>query len=87
MKVNLHVRFKNLWFWVGILGVILSAMNINPETLTSWQSVWDAFAGLLGNPYQIGAVFIAILGVFIDPTTNGLSDSTQVMGYNKPRKE
>lgn len=85
MKINLAVRFKNPWFWVTLGGVILTAMGISPEMLTSWQAVWDAFMALLNNPYMLGCVALAVLGVFIDPTTQGLQDSSQAMTYNKPK--
>ena len=30
---------------------------------------------------------LVLLGVVVDPTTAGTSDSEQVMGYNKPRDD
>ena len=87
MKVNLKVRIKNPWFWVGLLGIILSAMGISPETLTSWQAVLDMLKDFISNPFMIVTVGIAVLGVFVDPTTNGLTDSAQAMTYTKPKKD
>ena len=85
--MNLKVRLKNPWFYIGLVGVILTAMGISPETLTSWQAVYDALIGLVSNPFLLGSVFIAVLGVFIDPTTNGVTDSTQAMEYTEPKKD
>lgn len=67
-------RFKNPWFWIGIIGVILSAMNVNPETFTSWGVLLESVKALLANPFMIGSVSIAVLGVFVDPTTKGIGD-------------
>lgn len=85
MKINLPVRFKNFWFWVGIIGVVLAAMGVSPEMLTSWGAVADAFIALVKNPYMISSVVMAVAGVLTDPTTKGLGDSTQAMTYTTPK--
>lgn len=87
MKINLTVRAKNPWFWVSLVGVILTAMGVSPEMFTSWGTVIDAIKNLITNPFQLGCVVIAILGVFVDPTTAGLGDTKQAMGYTEPRKD
>lgn len=86
MKLNLKVRIKNPWFWVGIGAVILSAMGVDPSMFTSWGLVWDAIVDLFTNPFLLFTVAIAVLSVFIDPTTAGVSDSDQAMTYIKPKK-
>lgn len=85
MKINLVVRMKNPWFWISLVGVILTAMGVSPEMLTSWGAVWEALKELVMNPYLLGCVILAVLGVFIDPTTKGVSDSDQAMTYTKPK--
>ena len=85
MKINWKVRIKNPWFWVALVGVILTAMGISPETFTSWGAVWDAIKALFMNPYLLGCVILSVLGVFIDPTTKGVSDSDQAMTYTEPK--
>lgn len=87
MKINIPVRFKNPWFWVGLGGVILSAMGVSPEMLTSWGAVWEAAVNLFENPFMLVSVVLAVLGVFVDPTTAGISDSQRAMSYKSPVKE
>ena len=87
MKINIPVRFKNPWFWVGLGGVVLSAMGVSPEIFTSWGAVWEAVCSLFSNPFQIGCVVLAVLGVFVDPTTYGISDSKRALSYKSPVKE
>lgn len=87
MKINVKVRLKNPWFWVGLVGIVLTAMGISAETLTSWQLVYEAFLDLVGNPFMLSSVFIAILGVFVDPTTDGMTDSEQALTYDSPKKD
>lgn len=87
MKINFLVRAKNPWFWIGLVGVVLTAMGISPETLTSWGAVIEAVKGLVTNPFLLGSVIVAILGVLNDPTTAGLGDTNQALGYKEPRKD
>lgn len=87
MKINFLVRIKNPWFWVGLFGTILSAMGVSPEMFTSWGAVLDAIRSMISNPFQIGCVVLAVLGVFIDPTTAGIGDSTRALTYTTPNKE
>lgn len=74
-SMNIKVRLKNPWFWIGLVGVVLTAMGISAESLTSWNAVYEAFMKLIGNPFMLGSVFVAVLGIFVDPTTPGITDS------------
>lgn len=85
MKLNLTVRAKNPWFWVGLAGVILTAMGVSPDMLTSWGAVADAFRNLITNPFLLGSVAVAVLGVLVDPTTAGMSDSERALAYTQPQ--
>lgn len=87
MKMNFKVRMRNPWFWVGLISVILTAMGIKPEMLTSWGAVWDAFMGLISNPFLIGTTAVSVLAVFVDPTTKGIKDSNQALNYEKPKDD
>lgn len=84
MKLNIPVRFKNVWFWIGLGATILAAMGVEPEMFTSWALVWEAIVALVSNPFQLGCVIIAILGVIVDPTTKGIGDSERALTYKKP---
>ena len=87
MKINIPVRFKNPWFWVGLCGTVLTAMGVSPEMFTSWGAVWEAVVNLFGNPFMLVSVVLAVLGVFVDPTTYGISDSKRALSYKSPAKE
>lgn len=67
-------RLTNLWFYVGLVGVVLTATGANPEMFTSWSILIAEIKSLLGNPYLLGTAFLALLGVLTDPTTKGLKD-------------
>ena len=87
MKVNVPVRFKNPWFWVGVVAVAITAIGVDPQTFTSWSAVWLGIKGVLSNPVQLCTMCLAVLSVFIDPTTAGVSDSEKALTYSVPRKE
>ena len=40
-------RMKNPYFWIGLIGVILTAVGVDAETLTTWEAVWNAVCDLL----------------------------------------
>lgn len=87
IKINIPVRFKNILFWASIFSVILATMGICPEMLTSWEAVKTAIVDLFKNPYQLVCVVVAIIGVFNDPTTAGITDSRNALEYTKPKKD
>lgn len=84
-KINLPVRLKNWPFWLGLFSTILAAMGVRPETFTDWSLVWAAVVALFKNPFQLGCVIFAIVGVLVDPTTKGLGDSDRALSYDKPQ--
>lgn len=67
-------RFKNPWFWVGIGGVVLTATGMEPSMFTSWDALSGAVLDVLKNPFLLGTAALAVLGVFVEPTTKGLTD-------------
>lgn len=87
IKMNVPVRMKNPWFWVGIVGIILTAMGVSPEMLNSWEAVLNALKDLFSNPYMLASVVCAVLGVFVDPTTANVGDSDLALTYTEPKKE
>ena len=87
MKINWKVRVKNPYFWIGLLGIILSAMGVSADMFTSWGAVVEQAKALISNPYMIGSVIMALLGAILDPTTAGITDSQRALEYNSPSQE
>lgn len=76
--MNLKSRSKNPYFWLGLVGVIFTAAGINVESLTSWDILFQNILAILGNPFLLASVIAAVTGVFVDPSTKGLTDSTSI---------
>ena len=67
-------RIKNPYFWLGLAGVVLTAMGVEPEMFTSWSIVAEKAAELVSNPFMLVSVIVAVLGVITNPNTKGLKD-------------
>ena len=90
--INWKVRVKNVQFWVGLIGVIMSPilayLNLSYSDLTTWESIGEIFTAFFTNPFLIGTVVMAVLsfvGVVTDPTTKGFEDSDAAKKYEKPK--
>ena len=87
MKVNIPVRMKNPWFWVGVASVAITAIGVDPQTFTRGSAVWNGAVSVRSNPVQLCTMCLAVLSVFIDPTTAGITDSETALTYTAPKKK
>ncbi len=89
MKINWKVRIKNPVFWVNIvLSVILpilAHLGMNWEDMTTWAALGGVFLSAVQNPVIVVAVVVSVWNAINDPTTAGLSDSTNALTYNEPK--
>lgn len=84
MNINWKVRIKNPVFWgtvipavVGAVYAVLGALGVVAPIAES--EVLNLAAVIIG--------VLTTLGVLVDPTTKGLSDSHMAMTYKAPRKD
>ena len=84
MKINWKVRVKNKLFWLALVPAVLLVVQI----VAGWFG-YDFAAEAVGEEAakMINAVFfvLTILGIVVDPTVDGLSDSRKAMTYDKPK--
>ena len=78
MNINWQLRLQHKSFWVALVGllVILSqqlGIKFLPENV----------ADITNTILAIGV----LVGVITDPTTAGLGDSAQALGYDKPKED
>lgn len=84
-KINWKIRIKNKNFWITLIPAVLLLIQVV-------AAVFDVTIDLgeLGNKLLavVNAVFavLTILGIVNDPTTAGISDSSQAMTYTKPKE-
>ena len=86
MKINWLVRVKNKAFWVALIPTIL----LLAQQVCGMFGVDIQIANLQDNLLSIvGTLFtlLAILGIVVDPTTDGISDSNLAMTYQEPKKD
>ena len=87
-KINWRIRFtlKNKAFLarlaLAIFVPIITYFGLKAEDLTTWAAVGKLLLDSIGNPYVLGFTVINILNVIPDPTTKGLSDSENALGYS-----
>ena len=91
MQINWKVRIKNPVFWVqialSVLTPIMAYFGITAEDLTSWNIVASTLLEAVKNPYVLCLVVLSVWNSINDPTTAGVSDSTQALTYTTPRKK
>lgn len=86
MKINWKVRLKNKAFWISLI----------PALIVLFQQILRLF----GVEFDVGSVqenilavvntlfvVLSILGIVVDPTTHGMSDSMRAMRYEKPHAD
>lgn len=86
MKINWIVRIKNKAFWLALVPAVavvaqaVAALFGYTIDLTTWVGKVQAV---------INAVFalLVILGIVVDPTTDGIQDSNRAMSYEEPWKD
>lgn len=85
MKINWKVRINNKAFWLALIPAVLLLVQVVAAVFGYTLDLGD-----LGNKLLdvVNALFgvLAILGVVTDPTTEGISDSTRALTYDKPAK-
>jgi len=81
--INWKVRIKNKIFWVTLIPLLallvqqVAAIFGAALDLTALQ---EQLVAIVGTVFAI----LALLGVVVDPTTEGVGDSERAMGYEEP---
>ena len=81
--INWKVRIKNKAFWLAIIPAALLLVQTVAALLGFTLDLGDIGDKLLA---VVNAVFalLSILGVVVDPTTQGVKDSQRAMEYTRP---
>ena len=86
MKLNWKVRIKNKAFWLAVI----PAVALVAQAVAAVFGYTIDLTTLVGKLQAVvNAVFalLVILGIVVDPTTDGVEDSNRAMSYTEPWKD
>ena len=86
MQVNWKVRLKNKQFWLAVIPALALVVQAVAALLGFTLDLNTLVGKILA---VVDAVFalLVVLGIVVDPTTEGISDSRRAMGYEEPWKD
>ena len=85
MNINWKVRLKNKTFWLSLIPAVLLLVQVVAAVFGYTLDLGELGNKLLAVVNALFAV-LSILGVVTDPTTKGMSDSTQALSYEEPKE-
>lgn len=85
-NINWTVRIKNKNFWLAVIPAVLLLVQAVAAVFGYTLDLGDIGNKLIA---VVNATFgvLVVLGVVVDPTTAGISDSKQARGYNFPKED
>ena len=83
--INWKIRAKNKTFWLALVPAFLLLIQAVAQVFNISLDFTNLNKDLL-NVVNALFVVLTILGVVTDPTTKGMSDSTQALTYSKPKE-
>lgn len=84
--INWKVRIQNRMFWLALIPAFLLLIQAVAQVFNISLDFTNLNKDLL-NVVNTLFVVLTILGVVTDPTTKGMSDSTQALTYSKPKED
>lgn len=84
-NINWLVRIKNKSFWIALIPAVLLLIQVVAAVFGITLDLGDLGNKLLA---VVNAVFsiLTILGIVVDPTTSGITDSEQALTYTEPKE-
>ena len=81
--INWLVRFKNKAFWVALIPAVLLLVQV-VAAVFGFTVDFTELSGKLLAVVDTLFVVLSILGIVVDPTTEGVSDSVRALDYTHP---
>lgn len=82
MKINWTVRLRNPVFWLTAIPAVVAMVY---TILGLFGMVPSISEDAVVNAVTVVVSALTALGVLVDPTTTGTSDSEQALTYTKPK--
>lgn len=83
--INWQVRIKSRQFWLSLIPAVLLLVQVVAAVFGFELDLGDIGNRLLDVVNALFAV-LAILGIVVDPTTEGVGDSAQALTYTRPKE-
>ena len=83
MMINWKVRIRNRAWWLSVIPAFLLLVQVIAVPF-GYEFEFGALNEQLIAIINAAFVFLALLRIVNDPTTEGLEDSTRAMGYEIP---
>ncbi len=83
MSINWKLRFQNK---ATLTALIVQGITLVYAVLALLGITPGVGADAVSNVLFVLVELLCLLGIVIDPTTEGVGDSGQAMGYQEPRK-
>ncbi len=81
--INWGVRFKNKTFWVALIPAVLLLVQV-VAAVFGFTLDFTELSGKLLAVVDAAFAVLVILGIVVDPTTEGVEDSERALSYVRP---
>ena len=81
--INWKIRLMNKQFWLSLIPALaLTAQAV--AAVFGWEIDLTMAVGKLLTVVNTVFAVLVVLGIVVDPTTEGIGDSERALGYEKP---
>ena len=81
--INWKIRLVNKQFWLSLIPALaLAAQAV--AAVFGWEIDLTTVVGKLLTVVNTVFALLVVLGIVVDPTTEGIGDSERALGYEKP---
>lgn len=84
--MNWRVRIKNKAFWLAVIPAVALVVQA-VAALFGYTIDLTTTVGKLQAVVNAVFALLVILGIVVDPTTDGIGDSNRAMSYDEPWKD
>ena len=84
--INWKVRAKQKWFWLALIPamiVLIQAVAAVFGYSLDLTAMGERLVAVIESVFMV----FGILGIVVDPTTEGIEDSKLAMTYQEPKKD